>query len=87
MKSSQYLGPTLALIAVAVAAAAGLAFDAHVAGWVFAVSAVALSVARVCVPEARERGLAVRSAPVDITVLLLSAAVLIFLAQTAPDLY
>lgn len=87
MKTSQFLGPAIALVGVLAAFATGMLFDAHLAAWVLAAFLVACALLRVLVPAPRDWGLAVRSLPVDVGILLIGAVVLVFLAQTAPDLY
>lgn len=87
MKATQFLGPTIALAGVAAAFGAALFADPHIGAWVLAGVLVLCALLRVVVPEPREWGLAVRSIPVDVGILLVGAVVLVFLAQTAPDLY
>lgn len=87
MKASQFIGPLIGLIGVVAAFVAGLLSDAHIAAWVLAAFLVLTALLRVVAPEPRKWGLAVRSIPVDVGILLTGAVVLVFLAQTAPDLY
>ncbi len=87
MKPSQLLGPGVAFVGVAAATAVGLLADVHLAAWVLAAFLVVGALLRVVVPEPQNWGLKVRSLPVDVAILLVGAVVLVFLAQTAPDLY
>lgn len=87
MKNPQYLGPAIALGGVVASFTVGVLFDVHVAAWVLAAVLVFYALLRILLPRAKEYGIAVRSLPTDLIVLLPGVAVLIFLAQTAPDLY
>lgn len=87
MKTVQFLGPAVGFIAVVATFAAGIFADVHLAAWVLAGFLVVFTLLRVLVPEPRAWGLAVRSLPVDVAILLIGAVAIVFLAQTAPDLY
>lgn len=85
MSDTRNRGPILAAIGVLFTLIVGVVTDAHIAAWVLAGILLIFAALRVMFDDTR--GFAVRSRPVDITVLALSAGALIFLAQTAPDLY
>jgi len=87
MKPSQLLGPGVAFVGVAAATGVGLLADVHLAAWVLTAFLVVGALLRAIVHEPQNWGLKVRSLPVDVAILLVGAVVLVFLAQTAPDLY
>lgn len=86
MKRVWQTGPVLALLGILVALAAGVFVNARAAAYVLAAVMIAVAIARAVLPAGRPAGLAIRSATVDVLVLLISAIALITLAQTVPDI-
>lgn len=85
MSDTRNRGPILAAIGVLFTLIVGVVTDAHIAAWVLVGILLVFAALRIVFDDSR--GFAVRSRPTDVTVLVLSAGALIFLAQTAPDLY